>query len=212
MNFELALWERFFDQWKNLMQEYKVNNENVALMFTQINQRYAEGHRAYHNVEHILNSIEEFKTLRDLSKNPNELELAIIFHDIVYDTYAKDNEEKSAELMKDMLTYYVPRDKLDLTQRLILSTKHNKLVEDKDEQLIVSIDLAILGKSQGEYKKYSQAIRKEYSWVSDEEYKLGRKKVLNYFLSREKIYPNEMFFDKYERNARWNMIGEMERL
>jgi predicted metal-dependent HD superfamily phosphohydrolase len=63
MNFELALWERFFDQWKNLMQEYKVNNENVALMFTQINQRYAEGHRAYHNVEHILNSIEEFKTL-----------------------------------------------------------------------------------------------------------------------------------------------------
>ncbi|BAZ86821.1 hypothetical protein NIES806_30370 [Dolichospermum compactum NIES-806] len=39
-----------------------------------------------------------------------------------------------------------------------------------------------------EYQAYSQAIRQEYAWVSELEYIIGRKQVLERFWQREKIY------------------------
>jgi predicted metal-dependent HD superfamily phosphohydrolase len=73
-------------------------------------------------------------------------------------------------------------------------------------------DLGILGAIAPEYAKYMSAIRKEYSWVSNEEYCLGRIRILEKFLQRPRIYLTEEMFDKLESAARNNISGEIEYL
>jgi len=60
------------------------------------------------------------------------------------------------------------------------------------------------------YLEYAQAIRKEYSWLSDRDYQQGRKQVLTNFLAREKIYYTDYFYQKLERQARANLAWEIE--
>ncbi|MBD3562876.1 hypothetical protein H6S82_29135, partial [Planktothrix sp. FACHB-1355] len=57
-----------------------------------------------------------------------------------------------------------------------------------------------------------QAIRQEYSWLSDAEYRLGRKQVLAKFLQRERIYFTPQMFATLEVKARQNIQEEIKSL
>ena len=76
-----------------------------------------------------------------------------------------------------------------------------------DENLIKDIDLSILGSESADYMRYSHAIRKEYVFVSDEDYRKGRGEVLRRFLSRN-IYATK-FCSHLERQARVNIAAEL---
>jgi predicted metal-dependent HD superfamily phosphohydrolase len=65
---------------------------------------YQAKERRYHNLEHIAQCLKAFDDLRTLSQAPQAVELAIWFHDIIYDSKAKDNEERSAERAGNDLT------------------------------------------------------------------------------------------------------------
>ena len=71
--------------------------------FHQLVAMYSELHRHYHNQNHIANCLAEFDRVKSFVDNPPAVELAIWFHDAVYDPRAGDNEERSAELAKDWL-------------------------------------------------------------------------------------------------------------
>jgi len=70
---------------------------NPEPIFSNLQTRYSEPHRAYHNLEHIRDCLAQFDRARHLAVYPAELELALWLHDIIYDTHASDNEEKSAQ-------------------------------------------------------------------------------------------------------------------
>lgn len=57
---------------------------------------YSDAARAYHNLNHIADCLALFDEHRHLATNPVSMEFAIWFHDVVYDTHASDNEERSA--------------------------------------------------------------------------------------------------------------------
>jgi len=61
--------------------------------------RYKEAGRAYHTLEHIEHCLNEFDEVRNLANDPNAVELALWYHDVIYDTKRQDNEELSADLM-----------------------------------------------------------------------------------------------------------------
>jgi len=61
-------------------------------------------------------------------------------------------------------------------------------------------------------KEYSEAIRKEYAWVSTSAYREGRQNVLKNFIERDRIFFTDEMQSRYERQARKNMLVEIEAL
>ena len=200
------------ERWNQLVKRL-TGNPPAEGSFSRIIAAYSEDHRYYHTFGHIKHCLSEFDEVKVLMDVPDELESAIWLHDIVYDTHAPDNEEKSAEFAKGLLSETAcPELKVRKIQDLILITKHIRQPETPDAQLIVDIDLTILGYPPEIYNVYEKNIRKEYSWVSAEDYKIGRTKVLQSFLNRPSIYNTSSFKRIYERQARENIITALGRL
>ncbi len=175
-------------------------------MFKSLLAAYREPHRKYHNDVHIDACLLEFATARHLAHHPDEVELAIWFHDAIYDTRAKDNEERSAAwLVTELDKAAARRGIISRVRDLILATKHDQLLADHDQQLMTDTDLAILGKPPEEFDQYDRQIHEEYSWVEDSLYRSGRQAVLQHFLHRSTIYGTDYFRERYESQARLNL-------
>ena len=104
---------------------------------------YSEPHRYYHNLLHIEDCLGEFDRAKQLATDPTAVELAIWFHDAVYDPRAADNEERSAELAKAWLSDLHASDALtDSVGRLVLATKSHDASLHADAPLLVDVDLS----------------------------------------------------------------------
>jgi len=175
--------------------------------------RYHEVHRAYHNLEHIEECLAHLASSRALAHEPDVIELAIWFHDAVYDPRAGDNEERSAEMACEFCrTVHLPARVGERTAALILITKAHVPGDDADAQLLVDIDLSILGQSRDRFARYEESIRQEYDWVPGAAFREGRTAVLTKFLSRAQIYSTAHFRDRYEGSARANLRWSLARL
>lgn len=107
----------------------------------------------------------------------------------------------------------IPVSTIEKTVKIILATKkHQATHDDIDTQIFLDADLSILGASPSAYRIYAQAIRQEYDWLSESEYKLGRKQVLQKLLERPRIYQTQPMFETLEIPARQNIQAEIELL
>ncbi len=141
--------------------------------------RYAEPHRAYHNLTHIEHCLNEFEAARSLAPHPNAIEMAIWFHDVVYDPKAKDNEERSAEMAVAVAkAARVPAAFARRLSELILATKHVQPPDNPDAALLVDVDLSILGQPPERFDEYERQIRQEYDWVEAKAFAAGRSAIL----------------------------------
>jgi predicted metal-dependent HD superfamily phosphohydrolase len=142
------------------------------------------------------------------------LKFAIWFHDAIYRTRRKDNEERSAELASQSLQQLgVPVETKDLVCGMILATKDHLAAGSSDDlKLFLDLDLSILGSDGEVYQRYSEAIRREYWWVPSSVYREGRRAVLASFLNRESIYYTEEISRRYEQQARRNIEHEIDSL
>jgi predicted metal-dependent HD superfamily phosphohydrolase len=75
-------------------------------LFTTLLARYDEPHRHYHSRQHLTECLEHFDAVRHLPTHAAEVEVALWFHDAVYDLYSSDNEARSADWAR---TVYRPR-------------------------------------------------------------------------------------------------------
>lgn len=183
-------------------------------LFKKITEEYQAETREYHNFEHIEKMLAFLQAYEQEIKDSIGVKLATYFHDIVYDTKAKDNEEQSAQYAQNYLTRLgIPEDVANHVLALIrATTKHEVIENDTDSAIFLDADLAILGSSEENYDKYAAKIREEYSWVSDDQYRIGRKKVLQDFLNRPRIYFTERAGKELEQQARANIEREIARL
>jgi predicted metal-dependent HD superfamily phosphohydrolase len=162
---------------------------------------------------HLEDCLSELATVPLIDHRTKVVELALWFHDFVYDPLAKDNEEKSAEIAEEFVSDALLPDifRIWVTQ-LILATKHVKIPTTKEEKLIVDIDLSILGREPHVFDAYEAQIRDEYAAVPDCEFRKGRATVLRNFYNREYIYSTEYFREKYEVWARDNINRSLMQL
>lgn len=167
---------------------------------------YSEKHRFYHTVKHIEAMLRHYDVVKDLAERPAEVELAIWFHDAIYKPFSKSNELDSAEWAKEFsLSNGYDLEGAERVHSLIMATLHNGAVQDKDQQLIVDIDLTILGASPEVYDEFERNVRKEYKMVPTFIYRKKRKELLKSFLNNTSIYSLDYFKEKYENVARHNM-------
>ena len=192
-------------KWLEFWQRLGVKND-PASYFAELESRYSEPHRAYHNLAHVLDCLEQFETAKQLTHDPLAVELAIWYHDSVYDPRAKDNEESSAQLATKVGNELELADSLKRrATNLILATKKHDGSLEQDTAVMVDIDLSIFGQESKRFDEYENQIGQEYNWVSQSEYVVGRTAVLKTFLARPSIYTTGFFHNKYEQQARENL-------
>jgi predicted metal-dependent HD superfamily phosphohydrolase len=184
--------------------------------FDYIIEFYNESHRHYHNLRHI-------EWCHDLlyEMNPQQTgwrdttELALWFHDVYYDPKRKDNEERSADILRAVgAVTGLERTYVDRVADIIVKTHHvaGTHAGDMETQWTLDIDLASLGFEAREFNRNSEEIRQEYAWVPEELYVAGRKAVLQGFLDRPFIYYTPECRDRFEKQARRNLQRAIEKL
>lgn len=198
--------------WLGLWQRLGAEGDAGAV-YHDLVMRYSEPHRAYHTLEHIGHCLGELEHVRYLTVDPNAIELALWYHDAIYDTKAKDSEEQSAALVMEMVrSASLPDSFGQSVADLIMATKHSTMPTDLDAQLLVDIDLSILGQPEGGFDAYERQVRKEYEWVTEDAFAAGRSAILQSFLGRPSIYAMQFFRDKYEAQARRNIARSLAQL
>lgn len=174
--------------------------------FEKLQAAYSETHRHYHTTVHIESCLELFTEYRTAAVNPAEVECAIWFHDSIYNPMSSENELKSSDWAVRFLTKNAcTKEQCSRVRKLIMATIHDAPAIDPDTQLLVDIDLAILGTDEQTYREFEDNVRREYKWVPGPLFRRARKKILQSFLDRESIYSTDPFRDKYESSARRNI-------
>ena len=139
--------------------------------------RYNEPHRYYHNFNHIEKMVNEAER-RDILTD--DLFLAIVFHDIIYNPKTDDNEEKSAELFYS----YIKNDKI---KRAILETKTH-IPTSCLSKYLCDLDLSVLYGDYEDFVDYENKIFKEYQFLDYKKYKEKRLELLgNYGVENVKL-------------------------
>jgi predicted metal-dependent HD superfamily phosphohydrolase len=203
-------------KWKQLT-AFSNKEEIKEQLWEEILYRYSERHRHYHNLSHIAFLYSLCDQHLDRISNPAVTGFAILYHDIVYDTYRPDNEEQSAALAESHLK------QLNLNGRIIeniktfiIATRDHKVPQGyslkNDLGLFLDFDIAILGAEAETYKAYSEKIRQEYLKYPDNIYKAGRKQALQKVLESEKIFITDDFIETMEETARRNINTEVGQL
>ena len=202
------------DAWDRLLRPFGGDRDAADRVFRELAAAYSAPGRYYHTLTHIQHVLDTIEFLKREADDPGALELAAWFHDAVYDPRAKDNEERSADYAEQVLRGLgLPGQTIAVTRHLILQTKtHQPAGNDRDSRVFLDADLAILGAPADRYEDYARAIRQEYAWVPEEQYRSGRRQVLRNFLQRPRLYQTAPMFEAFEEEARRNLAGEVERL
>lgn len=175
--------------------------------------RYSEPHRKYHTMQHVRECFGKLEELRALAREPHEIELALWFHDAIYDTRRHDNEEKSAQWARSVaLEAGVAAAVGERVYELIMVTRHNAVPADMDQQVLVDVDLSILGASPDRFDEYERQVREEYSWVPGLLFRRERRKILEEFLKRRSLFQTAPFVAAYEARARDNLQRSIAKL
>ncbi len=173
-------------------------------LFQDLVERYGEPHRRYHTLRHHEECFAHFDELRALAEHAREVELAIWFHDAIYDTRRADNEARSAQ-------FAMTATGSTLVGDLVTVTSHADVPQTMDAKVLVDVDLWILGAPHERFEEYEAQVREEYGWVPAIVYRKKRRKVLESFVARPAIYHTAAFQLRYEAQARANLSRALAR-
>lgn len=204
------------EKWKKLT-SFSKKEELKEQMWEEIVYRYSTQHRHYHNLNHIAHLFTLLDKYFDKITNPAVIGFAILYHDVVYDTYSTDNEEQSAAFAEAHLKQLNVNNLLiENVKIFIRATKDHVMPEGvslkNDLAYFLDFDIAILGVEEEMYKLYSQKIREEYSKYGDSLYKEGRKLALQRVFATKSIFSTVEFREEMEQKAHENINRELKLL
>ena len=174
-------------RWQSLWQE--LGKPAPGGLLQALLDAYSEPQRHYHTLQHLEECFAHFDALRHLAEHPLDVELALWFHDSIYDVHAHDNEARSAawagHALRDAGLAHEVRDRI---HALVMATCHAALPATRDAQVLTDIDLAILGAEPARFAEYEAQIRAEYAHVPQDIYARERRRILARFLERVPLF------------------------
>jgi len=201
------------EPWRRLWGQLGASTINGGLM-NQLVAAYSERHRHYHTLQHLRECLAHAEAVRTLARRPAELELALWFHDAVYDPRRKDNEARSAQWAQaSVLAAGCGPEVAERIGALVLATQdHHTTGDDVDAQLMLDIDLSILGSSYARFDEYERQVRAEYAHVDDAAFRSGRARFVQSMLARPSIYATDVYRGTLEKRARENLQRSLDAL
>src|SRR5438309_1119227 len=150
-------------RWCDLLHRWAVDLVRAEERFDEVRRLYAGPGRFYHTIGHVRDVLETVERLSGRGEHPDAVRLAGWLNDVVYDSRASDNEERSAEYAERLCKKLSMPEGREVAS-LILNTKTHEAGDDPDAQVLIDADLAILGASESGYRAYADQIRQEYAW------------------------------------------------
>jgi predicted metal-dependent HD superfamily phosphohydrolase len=187
----------------------------------ELQAAWSEPHRHYHDQRHLRECLALWTRWRHLCQRPGEVAIALWFHDAIYDPHSKHNELNSAAwAARCLVRAGADTDTAQRVHDLVMATQHGftqdtdpaALRSSLDAQLLIDIDLSILGSPPERFERYDQDVRKEYAWVPGLRYQQARAQVLQSFLDRPQIFHAEPAVALLEAQARINLTAALSRL
>jgi predicted metal-dependent HD superfamily phosphohydrolase len=184
----------------------------------ELEKRYAEVHRRYHNAAHAAAVVRDCAWLAGelgLSASSRALvALAACAHDVVYDGKPGDDERASAAWAVGQLSAAgVASGLVRRVSQLVLATiTHSARAADQLAAVLLDADLAILGSAPEDYGRYVAAVRQEYDAVSDPDWRVGRARVLTDLLAHDPLFMTAPARARWEAQARHNIEAELRTL
>jgi len=184
---------------------------------------YGGAERHYHNLDHLVHGLSEVRAwnanTRPAQRDVDIVRAAFWFHDAVYTHAAADgvsNEEASARLWLESDLAW-DASVADEVAQLIRATDHFQggAVTHPLKDIMLGVDLAILGQDQEVYEHYARGIRAEYAHVEEDHYTSQRGQVLTHLRSKaegRQLFVNRWFADQYNEPAIVNMTRELASL
>lgn len=171
---------------------------------------YAEAHRRYHTLQHLQECLDLFEQVHTAADRPAVVEMALWFHDAIYALQGSENEARSAAWAQEaLLQAGVAPDDAHAVAGLVLVTRHTEVPQTRDAQVLVDIDLAILGAEAPRFAEYGHQIREEYAHVPESLFRLKRAEILQAFLDRAEIFHTPVLRQRLEARARANLAGSV---
>lgn len=199
----------------------KSSDARVAVTADYLIAHYTAPERHYHTLSHVneCSNLLHWMLPPEDPETPERVrdrqaaELALWYHDLVFDPKLQNNEELSAAILRD----HARELNLDATLvgvacTAIMATRHKAMPTTEVDKLVVDIDLNILRVPTPRFDHYERQIREEYAFVPDPIWIVGRSKVLQEFLDRDWIYSTPMYRRMYEGDARENIKRSLARL
>ncbi|QDQ27911.1 N-methyl-D-aspartate receptor NMDAR2C subunit [Chitinimonas arctica] len=173
--------------------------------------RYSEPHRHYHTLQHLEECLVLFWEVEALAEHAAEVEIALWFHDAIYEPLRQDNEQRSADWAREtLLAAGAERQVAERVYGLIMATRHTAEPRGQDAQLLIDIDLAILAAKPARFDEYEEQIRAEYRHVPELLFRSKRRSVLEKFLERPHIYSTQPLRERFEAVARDNLAKAID--
>lgn len=174
-------------------------------------ERWSEPHRHYHDVRHLLQANQALDELGLPVALDRPVRLAAWFHDIVYAGRPGLDEAASAELAEHLLDGVVSANEVAEVARLVrLTAGHDPEPGDQAGEALCDADLSVLALPPGRYFCYVRDVRLDYAHVPNEDFRVGRLRVLDELLARESLFRTPRGQQDWTPEATRNLMDERE--
>ncbi len=192
--------------------------DRFADLIPALQEPYDATGRAYHNWSHMQSLLNLYQDLLAVFRDPATVEIALYYHGVIYVPGSKANESDSAEAMIQELSGRARAEEITAAATIINATAVHAVPDGTNQSLaedcalFLDMDLAILSTDAATFDAYDHNIRQEFSMVPDEIYHPGRRKIMQSFLERDRIYLTDRFHVSHDARARETLRRLVERL
>jgi len=209
--------DRFISTCANFLKnKYNVNEDAAYAIAHCLFARMNDARLHYHTPIHVL-SLFDFADDYQIHLQ-NHDKLAIWFHDAIYEINSAEcrNETSSVDFMIALLQDYLDyNDYIKAAYIIEDTTMHLEPLKHNSSDLVLDLDLSNFAYNREMHNVANQAVRKEYSQYSDQQFATGRLNFLKKFLNKGFIYRTPLFKDQFETIALTNIeedIKECQRI
>ncbi len=202
-----------YDRFKALWQRCLLNDavDQHAAIYQQLVAAYGEPQRVYHTLEHIGHCLSMLDSAHSLLECADAVELAIWFHDVVYQPGSRDNEQLSADQFMAHTEGVFDDTLREMVYQHIMATLHcGSAVNVGDAAFMVDIDLSSFGLLWPDFLRDSTNVRKEMTHMSDAEFYPKQTAFQRLLLDQPRFFQSDYFYEKYEVQARKNLAEYFE--